>query len=74
MGISKRLISDENTYGEKNPFRHFKSIWMSLEFFNLLGINNTISYIWVKDVTNTTYAVPNYLTNRLINLKVAMNF
>jgi hypothetical protein len=74
MGISKRLLSGEKEFGKNNPFKHFTSIWASLEFFNLLGIDNTISYIWVKDVTNTTYAVPNYLTQRLVNLKLTMNF
>ena len=73
MGISKRLLSeDRERKNGKNG--GFDSIWLGVEFFNLLGINNTISYIWVKDVTNTTYAVPNYLTNRLINLTLSMNF
>lgn len=74
IGMSKLLLSDKKELSEKNPFRHFKSIWLSLEVFNLLQINNTISYIWVKDVTNTVYAVPNHLTSRLVNLKLAMNF
>ena len=74
IGMSKLLLSDKKVLSEKNPFRHFKSIWLSLEVFNLLQINNTISYIWVKDVTNTVYAVPNHLTSRLVNLRLAMSF
>ena len=65
LGLSKRLM------GEK---KGFQSIWASLEVFNLLQINNTISYLWVKDVTNTVFAVPNYLTGRLVNLKLAVRF
>jgi len=52
----------------------FESLWASLEVFNLLGIQNTISYIWVKDVNNLQYAFPNFLTNRRINFKLVAEF
>lgn len=61
----------------KNPksfFRHFTTLWVSFEVFNLLDINNTISYLWVRDINNRQYAVPNYLTPRLFNLKVQAKF
>ncbi len=42
---------------------------LGLEVFNLLEIRNTASYFWIMDIsTAREYAVPNYLTNRLINL------
>jgi hypothetical protein len=47
---------------------------LSLEVFNLLGTNNTVSYIWVEDVTNRQYAVPNYLTQRQLNLRTIIKF
>ena len=37
-------------------------------------INNVNSYYWITDVTNQQYAVPNYLTGRLINAKVTFEF
>ncbi|MEY5042476.1 MAG: hypothetical protein RLZZ414_2040, partial [Bacteroidota bacterium] len=52
----------------------FTDIWFRLEVFNLLNINNTISYLWVTDVLNRQYAVPNYLTQRLINVRIAAKF
>lgn len=56
-------------------FRNFESIWLSLEVFNLLGIQNTLSYQWIQDyTTNNTFAVPNRLTSRLINAKLAFRF
>lgn len=64
----------EKETGRKNPFRKFNSVWMSLEVFNLLQINNTISYIWIKDITNRQYAIPNYLTARRLNLKFVFRF
>ena len=55
-------------------FKHFDSLWISAEVFNLLGIRNTISYLWVSDVVQNQYAVPNYLTSRLLNLNLQAKF
>lgn len=56
-------------------FRNVKSIWISLEVFNLLGIQNTLSYLWIQDQsTNARYAVPNRLTSRLLNVKLVTRF
>lgn len=74
IGFSKQLKGENKKLGDKNPLRFIKSAWVSLEVFNLLQINNTISYLWIQDVTNREYAVPNYLTPRQLNLKFYMNF
>ena len=65
----------EGDLGSKsNLLKHFNSLVISAEVFNLLGIRNTISYLWVTDVVQNQYAVPNYLTTRLLNLKVQAKF
>lgn len=51
-----------------------KNIWIGVDCLNLFGISNVNSYYWVTDVTNQQYAVPNYLTGRQINGKVAIEF
>jgi hypothetical protein len=44
---------------------------LALEVYNLLEIRNTASYFWVMDISTASYyAVPNYLTNRLINISL----
>lgn len=74
VGFSKQLISEETKFKKNNPLKHVKNMWISLEVFNLLDINNTISYTWIKDINNLQYAVPNYLTPRQINLKLIAEF
>lgn len=77
IGFAKHFITPETQERMKknhSMFRNFSSFTVSLEVFNLLGINNTVSYIWIKDVTNRTYGIPNYLTNRLINLRLQATF
>lgn len=74
IGFSYQLLKETRTVKPKNPARYLKSIWLSLEVFNLLGTNNTVSYIWVEDVTSRQYAVPNYLTQRQLNLRTIIKF
>lgn len=74
IGFSYQFINEGSSFGPKNPFRGFKNMWISLEVFNLLQIYNTVSYIWIKDISNQQYAVPNYLTPRLLNLKLTAEF
>ncbi len=52
----------------------FNNIWISAEVFNLLDINNTVSYLWVADISGREYAVPNYLTSRQLNAKLILTF
>ena len=74
IGFSKQLISETSSFKKGNPLGYIKNCWLSLEIFNLLGINNVSSYMWVTDIYNIQYAVPNYLTPRQINLKLVAEF
>ena len=73
IGFSAVLKSE----GKKSRLKWlnaFKSIWLSAEVFNLLDINNTVSYLWVADISGRQYAVPNYLTSRQLNAKLILTF
>lgn len=74
IGFSKMIKSEESRVSNKNILHHFKQMWLSFEIFNLLQVSNTISYLWVSDVNNQQYAIPNYLTPRQINLKLYAQF
>ena len=74
IGLNRVLISEDTKTRDTFWRRRFKSAWVGIEIFNLLGINNTISYIWIEDVSANRYAVPNYLTNRRINLRLLLKF
>lgn len=75
LGISYALIGERTRFkNPKNILRAFKSMWISLEIFNLLQLSNTISYLWVTDINNRQYAIPNYLTPRTFNLKLQARF
>jgi len=82
LGFSAVLVREDKIY-KNRIIRRFKSIWLTGEIFNLLGVNNTISYLWIQVVPNTSiagateipqYAVPNHLTARMLNIKLTANF
>ncbi len=68
IGMSYRAVNNE---GKRKTV---KNVWLGVDCLNLLGINNVNSYYWITDVTNRQYAVPNYLTGRMINAKVTIDF
>lgn len=74
IGFSALLL-DGAKHADKKLLGSFKKIWFSAEAFNLLGIQNTLSYTWIQDQSSgLTFAVPNRLTSRLINAKLIIDF
>lgn len=72
IGFSAMLLdSDKSNRRSHSPFLGFENIWASVEIFNMIDRANTISYQLVKDFDNNTYALPNKLTPRLLNFKIA---
>jgi len=74
LGFSKILISQDHKKFRNKTVNSIKDMWLSMEVFNLLGINNTISYLWVANNTGDMFGVPNYLTKRKLNLKLTVKF
>ncbi len=72
IGMSYRLLDNEERHYRTGVRSWFKNVWLGIDAFNILGINNVNSYYWVKDINNYNYAVPNYLTGRLINARILM--
>ena len=68
LGISYRLMKEDKERDRK--WWNVRNIWIGLDAFNILDVNNVNSYYWVTDITNNQYAVPNYLTGRQINARI----
>ncbi|WP_158975975.1 TonB-dependent receptor plug domain-containing protein [Cellulophaga sp. L1A9] len=75
LGISYTFV-DENKRAAKNSwFSGFKELSGGFELFNLFNNQNSITNTWVRDIdTKQQFAVPNYLTSRILNLKIRMRF
>ncbi len=70
IGFSKDFLDDAALHKPKFLDKNFSAVILFFEIFNMLNINNTVSYLWLKDVDNVQYAIPNYLTARQFNLKL----
>ena len=73
-GFAYNILKENRIQKSKNMFNHLKDLWVFVEIFNFLQMQNSVSYTWVQDVTGNRYAIPNYLTNRQINLRVQIKF
>jgi len=71
VGFSKLLTFRDN---ETDSGKSLESLWLSVEVLNLIAANNVVSYSYLKDIYNVTYAVPNYLSSRLVNLRFIARF
>jgi hypothetical protein len=74
VGFSALLLSEKSARRSHNPFRGLDNIWASVEVFNLIDRANTISYQIIKDFANNSFAIPNRLTPRLLNVKLLARF
>ena len=76
LGLSFMLLEQSrDRMKHKSAFvRSIKNAGIYVEVFNLLGIYNVSSYMWVTDIHNIQRAVPTYLTGRLINVKLMVEF
>ena len=77
IGMSYRLfkgMEDDGLLRNAGRRLGIKNVWLGVDAFNVLGINNVNSYYWVTDITNNQYAVPNYLTGRQLNARISIDF
>lgn len=74
IGMNYRLLNNEDGRHKNGIAGAIKNAWLGIDAFNVFGINNVNSYYWVTDVTNNQFAVPNYLTGRLLNLRLSLEF
>ncbi len=69
IGMSYRMYKEGDPTSIK-LLRNLRNVWLGLDAFNILDINNVNSYYWVTDINNNQFAVPNFLTGRQINLRL----
>ena len=74
LGATRVWNAQNAKFMAKKNWRKVKEMSAGVEIFNLLDIRNTNSYYWVTAVDNYQYAVPNYLTGRMLNVSLSVTF
>jgi outer membrane receptor protein involved in Fe transport len=74
IGISYVLV-DANKLKKHGMLKSFKELIFGVEIYNMFDIQNSITNTWVRDVySKNSYAIPNYMTSRVFNVKLNMKF
>lgn len=74
LGLQYVLVDSKKLFasGWKKPF---KELSFGFEIYNMFDVQNSITNTWVRDVyTKRQYAIPNYLTPRVFNIRTTMKF
>lgn len=74
LGMSYRLLDNTDGHARRGFLGNLRNAWLGLDCFNLLGISNVASYLWITDISRQQYAVPNYLTGRQLNVRLLVEF
>ena len=71
VGFSKVFVDNTSELKNSGWFKNFKELAIGLEIFNLFNNQNAITNTWVRDVySKNQYAIPNYMTTRVFNVKL----
>ena len=74
LGVSYVFV-DANKQYTSGWLSSFSELTAGLELFNMFDIQNAITNTWVRDVySKTQFGIPNFMTGRVLNFKVAMKF
>ncbi len=74
LGVSYIFVG-KNKKATSKWLGNFKELTAGLELFNLFDIQNSITNTWVRDIySKTMYGIPNYMTGRVLNFKLGMQF
>ncbi len=75
VGFSYVIVDDSKKFNKGHLFHHLKEFQIGFEIFNIFDVQNSITNTWVRDVyTKQQYAVPNYLTPRIFNIRMGLKF
>ena len=72
IGMNYRALNNEDRH-----LRHgnaIRNIWLGADCLNVFGFDNTSGYFWVTDNSGQQFAIPNYLTGRLFNVRLSIDF
>ncbi|MBR9757041.1 MAG: TonB-dependent receptor [Algicola sp.] len=74
LGLQYVIVDYNETFnrGWRKPFKYLS---IGFEIFNIFDVQNSITNTWVRDVySKRQYAIPNYLTPRVFNVRTTMKF
>jgi len=72
IGINYVFKDDKN---DSKTFANFDEFYIGAELYNMFDNQNSITNIWVRDIASSRQiAIPNFLTPRVLNLRIVARF
>ena len=73
VGFSYVLTENNSVRKKDHWLKKFQDFSVGFEIYNIFDNQNAITNTWVRDVyTRQQFAVPNYLTTRVFNVKISI--
>ncbi len=74
IGISY-VFADANNKHTSGLLKNVQEFSLGFEIFNMFDVQNSITNTWVRDVySKRFYGIPNYMTPRVLNIKMDVKF
>lgn len=71
VGFAKVFVDNSTKVAKAKWLKNFKELSVGVEIFNIFNNQNAITNTWVRDVySKNQYAIPNYMTSRVFNIKL----
>ncbi|MFH6969053.1 TonB-dependent receptor plug domain-containing protein [Flavobacterium sp. FlaQc-28] len=71
IGFAKVFVDSSTQNAKTGWLKNFKELSVGLEIFNIFNNQNAITNTWVRDVySKNQYAIPNFMTSRVFNIKL----
>jgi len=75
LGISYIFVGADKKFPKKHWLHRFKELSAGFELFNMFNNQNSITNTWVRDAdSKNQFAIPNFMTSRVLNLRIKMRF
>jgi hypothetical protein len=72
VGFSYVLTEKNNERPDNHWLKKFQDLSLGFEIYNMFNNQNAITNTWVRDAyTKNQYGIPNYLTQRVFNIKLS---
>ncbi|WP_234859149.1 TonB-dependent receptor [Aquimarina aquimarini] len=75
LGISYLIVDKNKKFKQGHFLNAFKELYLGCEIYNIFDNQNAITNTFVRDAASRRqYAIPNFLTPRVFNVRLGMKF
>jgi len=75
LGVSYIIVDSNKRLKQGSFFNNFRELSLGFEIYNIFDNQNSITNTFVRDAASQVqFAIPNFLTPRVFNVRLGMKF